>query len=414
MNGWLVQGRPWSQVAGHTRRLEDQAHVLLSFFQSAKNPHGGFFDLDVAGRPLPTGWPPAESPRTSSFQTTRLIHCYGIAHLWGRPGSAEFVDHGMDFLWNNLRDRDYGGYFGSVGANGPADVKKQAYAHAFVLLAASTAKLAGHPDADRLLTDISEIIDQHFWDASPGVMKEEFQRDWTEVPSYRGANSNMHTVEALLAGAEATGDSTYVDRAMSITQFIIGEATRGSGWRVPEHYNEEWSIDPTYDGGVYRPYGSLIGHWLEWSRLCLQLWVATGKIHSWLVEASTNLFANAIADGWDKDRGGLIYTVDFQGKPIDRVRYWWPCAEGISAAYWLGQHCDNREYYESVYRMIWSWVTKYLATEDGYWLHQLDDELTPMDDPFYGPDLYHVLQAMLIPTVAAESSLAGALASRSQ
>ena len=40
---------------------------------------------------------------------------------------------------------------------------KQAYGHAFVLLAASAAKRASHPEADRLLADITNVIKTKFW-----------------------------------------------------------------------------------------------------------------------------------------------------------------------------------------------------------------------------------------------------------
>ncbi|HAG26155.1 MAG TPA: mannose-6-phosphate isomerase, partial [Rhodobacter sp.] len=46
---------------------------------------------------------------------------------------------------------------------GAVDGAKMAYGHAFVLLAAASAKVVGHPDADRLLTDISQILQDRFW-----------------------------------------------------------------------------------------------------------------------------------------------------------------------------------------------------------------------------------------------------------
>ena len=60
-------------------------------------------------------------------------------------------------------DSDYGGFYWGVGYGGPSDPTKQGYGHAVVLLAASSAKVAAHPGADRLLTDISTIIRERFW-----------------------------------------------------------------------------------------------------------------------------------------------------------------------------------------------------------------------------------------------------------
>ena len=41
------------------------------------------------------------------------------------------------------------------------DGSKQAYGHAFVLLAASSAKLVGHPLADQMLADVTQALQTH-------------------------------------------------------------------------------------------------------------------------------------------------------------------------------------------------------------------------------------------------------------
>jgi sulfoquinovose isomerase len=61
----------------------------------------------------------------------------------GRPRADIILDHGTSFLWNSYRDSDYGGYY--WGLAGPSVPTKQASGHAFVVLAASSAKVAGLP-----------------------------------------------------------------------------------------------------------------------------------------------------------------------------------------------------------------------------------------------------------------------------
>ena len=39
------------------------------------------------------------------------------------------------------------------------------------------------------------------------MVVEEFDETFTSLDSYRGVNANMHTVEALLSAADATGDA---------------------------------------------------------------------------------------------------------------------------------------------------------------------------------------------------------------
>jgi hypothetical protein len=81
-----------------------------------------------------------------------------------------------------------------------------------------------------------------------------------------------------MAAFEATGDKAYLDMAESIAPLLIGKRATASRWRLPEHFNENWEIDPDYAGrDVFRPYGTTPGHWLEWTRLLLQLWQLGGR-----------------------------------------------------------------------------------------------------------------------------------------
>ena len=66
---------------------------------------------------------PAKPPAREIHVTTRMVHCFAIARLMGRPGADAFIDHGMAFLWNGHRDAENGGYFWGVGEDGPSDPK---------------------------------------------------------------------------------------------------------------------------------------------------------------------------------------------------------------------------------------------------------------------------------------------------
>ena len=281
--------------------------------------------------------------------TTRMVHCFAIGHLSGRPGAGDFVDHGMRAILERHRDASNGGYFWSFDDDGPRETDKLAYGHAFVLLAASSARIAGHPSADRLLADISEILDRRFWEPAHGASAEEFSADWSPISAYRGQNSNMHLTEALMAAFEATGDRLYLERAESIADLILRRMAGSNDWRVPEHYRADWTIDREYKGSdMFRPYGTTPGHWLEWARLALQLWALGGRRVEWLPGAARSLFAQAIGPGWDAARGGFYYTLDWSGRPLIRDRLWWPCCEGIGAATFLAAHHGDALYEDVV------------------------------------------------------------------
>jgi mannose/cellobiose epimerase-like protein (N-acyl-D-glucosamine 2-epimerase family) len=335
------------------------------------------------------------------------VHCFAIAHLMGRPGAARLIDHGMEFLWKGHRDPVHGGYMWGVGYGAATDDTKQAYGHAHVLLAAAGAKVAGHPDADRLLTDVSTVLDERFWEERHGAVAEEFTRDWKPYDTYRGQNSNMHLTEALMAAYEATGEGRYLTMAERIADLIIRRNAAANRWHVAEHFTTEWLLDRDYaQSPMFRPAGTTPGHSLEWTRLLLQLWALGGRRLDWIPDAAKRLFAQTVTDGWDKETGGFYYTLNWDGTPRVRDRYWWPCCEGIGAAHFLSQ-LDPNPAYEEWYRRIWTFATAaFIDPANGGWRAQVDDKLKPNSDPFFGkPDIYHSLQACVIPLLPTSGSV---------
>lgn len=394
--------------SAHRLWLLSQARSLLDFHRAAFNPQGGFFQLDDAGEPLrPRNHDPARGVERQIHDTARMVHCNAIAYLLGLPGADRDIDHGMAFLWQRHRDQKYGGYFWAVDDHGATNPTKQAYGHAFVLLAASSARVAGHPDAGRLLDDVSAILEQYFWESGPGAASEEYSASWQELGNYRGQNSNMHLAEAAMAAFEATGKRRYLSMAESIARLIIDRHARAEGWRVAEHFDRQWNLDRDYAGNpMFRPGGTTPGHALEWSRLLIQMWELGGRGSPWMLEASKSLFRRAVDEGWDTRTGGFYYTLGWDGRPDQADRYWWPCAEGIGAAAVLGS-VERDPFHEQWYRRIWGFVDHHLIDHRrGGWIPELDPTLRAVNKVFVGkPDLYHALQACLIPLLPASGSV---------
>ena len=157
---------------------------------------------------------------------------------------------------------------------------------------------------------------------------------------------------------------------------------------------------------MFRPPGTTPGHWLEWSRLILQLWVLGGKRHSWMPEAGEALFAQSVALGWDKEKGGFFYTLDWNDVPDTRGKYWWPMCEAAAAAAFLVEHRPSA-FHETWYRRIWDVIARYFIDEtNGGWNEQLTEDMTPSYTLFKGKgDIYHALQACMIPLYPATGSL---------
>jgi len=399
----------WLKREFHRQFLMRQANGLFDFFErGALNRAGGFFELDAQGSPV------SPNALRELHATSRMVHCFAIGSLLGRPGSDAMVDHGMRYLWEKHRDATHGGYFWSLDDNGPKDTLKQAYGHAFVLLAASSAKLSGHPLADQMIADASDVLTHRFWDEGAGAVVDTRSADWSETNPYRGQNANMHLTEAYMAAYEATGDKVFIQRALRIAELIIAKHAKNLDYRVAEHFDSNWQIDRDFVGDeTFRPSGLTPGHWLEWSRLLMQLWILTEKTHSWLTEAARELFQRSVTIGWDEaNGGGFFYTLDYDDKPMLPSRLWWPVTEAIGAAAFLTQY-GRDPFYEVWYRKLWDFAANHMIDHvNGGWHSELDAQSKPLERLFRGkPDIYHALQACLIPLYPATGSITHAIIS---
>jgi sulfoquinovose isomerase len=394
----------WRELPTHREWLAAEAARLLRFARASRVDRG-FAWLDADGSPDP-------SAPLALWITTRMTHVFALGDLMGHPEYGPLADHGLAALRDGFADRDHGGWFPELLDSGPRG-DKEAYPHSFVLLAAASGTIAGRPGAASLLEAACTVVEQRFWSEGEGACLESWDRDWTETEPYRGANANMHMVEAFLAAGDATGDAIWWERAERVVDRLIGEFARANGWRVIEHFDAEWRPLPDYNRDDprhrFRPFGVTPGHGLEWSRLLLQLHASLAASPDWLVDAARGLFARAVVEGWDP-AGGFVYTTDLEGQPVVRDRLHWVVAEAIGAAATLHAVTGDHEY-DDWYRRCWDFADTYLIDrERGSWHHELDDALQPSEATWHGkPDVYHALQATLIPRLPVRASVAKAL-----
>ncbi|WP_299304891.1 oligoribonuclease [uncultured Brachybacterium sp.] len=402
---------PWLDRASHRSWLEGESDELLVFGSESVREDGGFAWLDEHGAP--------DLSRPSElWLTCRMTHSFALGHLLGRPDFGRFADHGLASLRGVFHDDEHGGWFSSVAGGTPVDDTKQAYAHAFVVLAASSALAAGRPGAKELLDEALTVLDEKFFDDAAGMSVDTFDRAFADCEDYRGINANMHTVEALLAAADVTGQRRWLDRAVGIATRAIDEFARLNDWALPEHFDIDWNplLDYNQDQPAhpFRPYGATIGHWIEWSRLVLHaraaLIAADGEAPEWMLEAATALMEKSAAAFGADGAPGWVYTVDWDGSPVSGERMHWVAAEAIGAAAVMYQVTGDRVWAER-YEQWWEYISTYLLdAENGSWFHELDADNEPQGKTWPGkPDIYHALQATLIPRLPVTPTLAAAL-----
>ncbi|WOE78200.1 AGE family epimerase/isomerase [Pseudomonas protegens] len=406
--------RSWLNAPAHHSWLAAEGQRLLDFAKASRLSQG-FGNLDAQGC-LPAG------TQAETMNTARMTHSFAMAHIQGLPGYAGLVDHGIAALMGPLRDAEHGGWF-AVAGQADGNGTKAAYLHAFVALAASSAVVAHRPGAQALLEEAIRIVDGYFWSEEEGAMLESFNRDWREPEAYRGANSNMHATEAFLALADVTQDPRWLNRALRIVERVIHQHAAANDFMVIEHFDADWQPQRDYNRAFpadgFRPFGTTPGHGFEWARLLLHLEasrVQAGLLTpGWLALDAQRLFQSNCRHGWDVDGApGIVYTLDWDNRPVVHQRLHWTHAEASAAASALLKR-TGQEQYEAWYRRFWEFCeAHFIDHQQGSWHHELGRDNRPAAEIWGGkPDLYHAWQAVLIPRLPLAPSMASALAQAS-
>ena len=390
--------------------LADVREGLFSFGHNFPAPGGSSYYLGDDGTP----W---KDRNRETWITSRMAHVYSLASFLGHPGSKELAAAAIKGLRGELHDTANGGWYAGLTADGNILPNKQCYAHAFVILAASSGVLADIPGAKELLDDALALYDLRFWNEEEGLSCDTWNTEFTELDPYRGLNANMHTTEAFLAVADATGDNAYRVRAGRIIDHVIGWAKHNE-WRIPEHFKSDWSLDLECNvdkkDDQFKPYGATPGHGIEWARLITQ-WALSSFANldgaQPYVDAAEHLFARAVADAWNADGTvGLAYTTDWNGKPVVTDRMHWTLAESLNTSATL-YAATGEEMYANWYATFAQYVDEHVIDhEGGSWFHQLDKNNHVIGTVWPGKsDLYHAFQSTLIPFLDPAVSIATAV-----
>ncbi|MDH2444906.1 AGE family epimerase/isomerase [Amnibacterium sp. CER49] len=366
---------------------------LLAFPRALVRPDGDAVVLDFdgsdTGRSAPT------------YLTGRTAHVAALAGYRGSPTAAR------DAHRLRLRLIEQGPH-GWTDDPPVGEAPWSLYALSFVILAAATGTGSGSPEASTLLQLALNRLENDFWDTDRGLPVDRVRRDGSQT-DYRGLNGAMHLTEALFAAWAATGDDRYRDRAIGMCRFVIDSA-RSRAWRICEHYDDRWNPQPDFNRDApdhaFLPFGSTPGHGFEWARLIAQSTDLPGT--EGFHDAAEALYRRAVVDGWHRlGSGGFVYTVDWSGSPCSTRELHWVAAEALAAASVLERVLGTAS---SVAGDADRWLdhirNRFVDERHGSWTQEIGRAPAPK------PDLYHAVQAMLIPQLPVAPSLLAAVQER--
>jgi mannose/cellobiose epimerase-like protein (N-acyl-D-glucosamine 2-epimerase family) len=187
----------------------------------------------------------------------------------------------------------------------------------------------------------------------------------------------------------------------------MADLTALTGDTLWEHYDEAWMPDLDYNRetprDLFRPFGVLPGHLLEWTKLLSQL--DRARPLPWTPPVARRCFAQALSHGWDREHGGFMYAYGLDGTVVDDAKYHWVIAEAIGAAAMLAER-EADQMYGRWYDRFWAYAMRHqVDRERGGWYPTLTRENRRLELSFTRgkSDFYHPLGAILLALSLAET-----------
>ena len=268
LSATLPEASAYLRIASET---EDnlKRHVTNQWFPRAMDTKRGGFRQNFA-----EDWSPIDADDRATVYQGRLTWLAAEASHYFPAERSQWVDrvnHGVAFLADHMWDREFGGFFWSLGATPPhapdRDGEKHMYGHAFGLYAAATAyHRTRNPRALKLAMDAFAWMEAHSHDAVNGGYVESISRKGTKqlappagllplagddgavdalrVPfGQKSMNTHIHILEALTALYAAVPDPLVrlrLEEMLTITRDKI--ATR-SGY-LNLYFRADWTAVP--------------------------------------------------------------------------------------------------------------------------------------------------------------------------
>ena len=260
----------------------------------------------------------AEGHRPLPAERYRAMACARQLFVFSQAGDAAHAGVLFDALVHYFQDKQRGGWFYSVDAQGePLDTTKDLYTHAFLVFAcAEYGARSGNRDALDMVHSTSALIGDRFA-AQDDLLNAALDATFSMVTGTPVQNPLMHLTEAWLAARAATGDGAFDTALLKLAGAIertFVHAPTGCIAELPSGADDN-RLEP--------------GHQFEWFWLVRQAGALLEG--SGLDEALTRAFGFAQQHGVDPVTGGVAAALDEAGRIKDATQRIWAQSEYLRA-----------------------------------------------------------------------------------
>ena len=364
----------------HQAWLELNNHILPFWLNMADREKGGFYGrMDGNNNLLP------DSPR-GGILNARILWTFSSAYnLLKDSNYREAAEHSAAYILQHFFDKDFGGTFWSLNADGsPLDTKKQVYSQAFFIYALVEYYMAtGEKDILEMAITLFHLIEKHSFDEVGNGYLEAFDQQWNLLDDLRLSekdanekktmNTHLHILEAYTNLYRAWKNPLLEKQLHNLINLFLDHFISSHSNHLVLFFNDTWSSK--YDITSY-------GHDIECSWLLYEAALVLNRPgFTEKVGERCLMVANAVQDGLQSD-GSIIYEKDNASGHIDSDRHWWPQSEAVVGFFNAWELSKDQEYLKKAMHCFDFIQTRLVDPENGewYWSIRADGSINRDDD----------------------------------
>ncbi|WP_411334715.1 AGE family epimerase/isomerase [Metabacillus indicus] len=350
-------------------------HILPFWMKLRDEKYGGFFgkvnfDLTID-----------KEADKGGIAASRFLWSFSAAYrITKQPEYLECAHHAYKFLVEKVYDHEYQGLYWQVDYKGqPVEPQKHVYTQSFGIYALSEYfRATQNPEALEYANKIFAQIENYGYDEANNAYKEEFDRQWIEVPNVKlsengviadiTTNTHLHVLEAYTNLYKASKSEEVCRRLTNLVGIFYEKIYNSETHYLDCFFDKKWKS---------LLYLKSFGHDIEASWLIddalKTLNISDRRYDKMVIDIAYN-----IADAAILEDGSLAN--EQHNSDIDYTRVWWVQAEAMVGF----QNAYERTKDERFLKLVdglWTYIKDHIVDqrEGGEWFWSVEADGRPTE-----------------------------------
>jgi len=378
-----------------TELTEELTDILSYWMRHTIDRSGGFYG-SVNNRNMPD-----KAAAKGLVLNSRILWTYSAAYQLTRNlNHYKTAQRAFDYILGYFIDKEYGGAYWSVDANGKMpDGKKQIYGLAFCIYGLSEYyKISDEQQAIDTAIDLYRCIELYSFDKNRNGYIEAFTREWATISDLRLSekdnnerktmNTHLHIVEAYANLYSVWPDKGLKEKISNLLFLFDRYFINSTNHHLNLFFDDDWHLKSSLQS---------YGHDIEAAWL-LQQCAEVIEDEKWMDQFRQYAapVTDAATEGLDAD-GGLWYEYEPDADQLIHEKHSWPQAEAMIGFYNAYQLTEKEKYLQMSLRS-WEFVKKHIKDkENGEWFWGINSDYTiiPKDKAGFWKCPYHNSRACI-------------------